>query len=125
MGAVIVFTADPRDAVLVASALGLLERHLRASGSRLPDSLRVPVVHAGAARSRQEPPALGGEVQVPDDADVLLLTYLQTAARLSTSVRTVQRLVSTGELPARRIGRRAYVAPADLEAFVAGLGRPA
>ena len=116
------FTSSSRDATLVASALGLLERHLRSSGARLPESLRVPVVHAYDAGKRQETTPVGDAAEVPDDARVaLLLSYREAAGWLNTSERTVQRLVTSGALATKRIGRRSYITPADVERFVAEL----
>jgi excisionase family DNA binding protein len=117
---IIVISPDPRDALRVAGALGLLERHLRANGSRLPDTLRTPVVHAHADSSRPETTTLGGS-SGPTDADTvpLLLTYREGATRLGISERSLQRLVAAGAIATKRIGRRAYVRSADLEAFAA------
>jgi excisionase family DNA binding protein len=117
---IVVVTPDPRDAVRVAGALGLLDRYLRANGGRgLPANLREPVVHADTASDRPQPPSVHEEAAVSDAAAVpLLLTYRDAASRLRASERTVQRLVADGALPTRRIGRRSYIAPADLQRYV-------
>jgi excisionase family DNA binding protein len=117
---IIVVTDDPRDALRVAGALGLLERWCRTTGTRMPTGLG-PVVHVAAPGTT--PPAAA---PTPDIATApVLLTYREAASRLNTSLRTVERLVARGELPGRRIGRRRYITPADIDAFVATLGRTA
>jgi excisionase family DNA binding protein len=76
-------------------------------------------VHADTASDRHTPPSVHPEAAVPDAAAVpLLLTYPQAGARLNASERTVQRLVADGVLPTRRIGRRSYIAPSDLQRYV-------
>ena len=49
-----------------------------------------------------------------------LLTVRQVAALLSVSTATVYRLCDLDELPHTRIGNVIRVAPADLEAYLAG-----
>lgn len=47
-----------------------------------------------------------------------LLTYAQAAEVLGVTGRTVQTLVSTGELPAVRFGGSVRIDPADLRTFI-------
>jgi excisionase family DNA binding protein len=47
----------------------------------------------------------------------LLLSVKESAAALGLSCRTVQNLISSKELPVRRIGRRVLIHRKDLEAF--------
>lgn len=49
-----------------------------------------------------------------------LLTMVEAAERLDVSKRTVQKLVTAGDLPAVRISRIVRIRPEDLDAFVAG-----
>jgi excisionase family DNA binding protein len=115
---IIVISPDPRDALRVAGALGLLERHLRANGSRLPDTLRAPVVHAYDDSSRPDTTPLATGADVPDPAGMpLLLDYREAARRLGVSTRTVQRLTAAGDLPVKRVGRRAFITPDALETY--------
>jgi excisionase family DNA binding protein len=121
---IVVISQDRRDALRVAAALGHYHRALRGNGHPgLPDALRIPVTHAHPDTSRPDTTRLDRDAPLPEPAPVpvLLLTYSEAARRLNASERTVQRLVAAGSLAARRIGRRSYVTPADLEAFVAGL----
>jgi excisionase family DNA binding protein len=116
---IVVLSEDPRDAELVAGALGLLSRHLASRGQRrLPDRLR-DVIHAPAATNRQHPTQVGDQADLPEPAGMpLLWTYQEVAAQMRVSVRTVERLVSTGELAARRVGRRSLIRPTDVETYV-------
>lgn len=49
--------------------------------------------------------------------DSVLLTRAQVAARLNVGIGTVRRLHRTGELPIRRVGRRAMTSPDDVVAW--------
>jgi excisionase family DNA binding protein len=51
----------------------------------------------------------------------LLLTKSEAAEQLGVSVRTVERLISAGQLPLVHVGGAARVRVADLGAFVQGL----
>jgi len=50
----------------------------------------------------------------------LLFSKREAAQRLSISVRTLENLLATKELEARRIGRRVLIPAAVLEHFAAG-----
>jgi excisionase family DNA binding protein len=54
-----------------------------------------------------------------------LLKRSEAAEELSVSIRTLDLLVSTGELKAVRIGRVVRIRPADLESFVESNARRA
>lgn len=56
----------------------------------------------------------------PDPTDELL-TKEQLAKRLHLSVRSIERLVSSGELRALKIGRAIRFDPRDVEAYLDGL----
>jgi excisionase family DNA binding protein len=47
-----------------------------------------------------------------------LLTTAEAADRLSISLRSLQAIIATGEIPIVRIGRRVAIDPRDLDAFV-------
>lgn len=47
-----------------------------------------------------------------------LLTFEEVAARLHVSVRTVQRLVSTGQLRPIRVGKKPLITEREYEAFI-------
>jgi excisionase family DNA binding protein len=80
------------------------------------------------ARTRQDPPTLADEfgtahyVRMPDR---LLVTKGEAAERLGISIRTVERLVATGQLPQIYIERLARFRVSDLEAYVNGLAEKA
>ena len=54
-----------------------------------------------------------------------LLTLGETATRLRVSVRTVQRLIATGQLRPTRIGRRTLVTDREVETYLAAAYRRA
>lgn len=54
-----------------------------------------------------------------------LLTLKEAAARLRVSVRTVQRLMASGQLRPVRIGRRTLLTDKECEAFLAAAHRRA
>lgn len=56
---------------------------------------------------------------VDDQPDRLLLTYGQVADSLNVSLPTVKRLVASGKLPVKRMGRVRRVRVTDLVEFVA------
>ena len=80
------------------------------------------------ARTRQDSPALADEfgtahyVRMPQR---LLVSKGEAAERLGISVRTVERLVATGQLPQVYIERLARFRVSDLEAYVNGLAEKA
>ena len=52
-------------------------------------------------------------------SDTILLSKREAARSLSIPVRTLDSLIASDELPARRIGRRVLVARRSLEQFAA------
>jgi hypothetical protein len=61
-------------------------------------------------------------IQETSADEPLALVPLKTAfARLSLSPMAGYRLVHSGQLPIRKIGRRSYVLSSDLEAYLKGL----
>lgn len=98
----------------LAMALHLLAEHCRREGLPMPPELDRLRVVLSASKGQPVPEfALLGRVVEP-----LCVDYSSVAARLGVSERTVKRLTSSGRLPAVRIGGRALVRVADLEAFV-------
>jgi excisionase family DNA binding protein len=83
----------------------------------------------GAPRSaadRRLPPSLAGRsgmTQHTHVPDRLLVTKREAAARLSVSVRTLERLAATGSLPQVQIGRLPRFRVSDLEAYVKSLSQ--
>lgn len=72
--------------------------------------------------------AIGGQSRPILDAnaeigDRLAVSYDVAARQLSVSVRTVRRLVASGELPRVDVGGCQRITTADLEAYVEGLRR--
>jgi excisionase family DNA binding protein len=55
-------------------------------------------------------------------SDTILLSKREAARTLSISVRTLDSLIATSVLPARRIGRRVLIARWHLEQFAIGKG---
>ena len=76
------------------------------------------------ASAGQDGTALDALDGLGDAAGVLLIDYDEVARRLGISRRTVQRLVSTGELPVVALGRQRRVHVEDLAAFADALRRP-
>ena len=50
------------------------------------------------------------------------MTTAEVADRLGVSLRSVYRLIDTGQLPAYKIGRLIRLRTAEVEAFAAGAG---
>jgi excisionase family DNA binding protein len=87
------------------------------------------IAPALAARALDSEPTAAvsesGYIDVGPDT-LQLLAIPQVADLLGVSSKTVQRLVSSGELPSVRIGTRVRIAPEDLAAYIARLrGAPA
>ncbi len=59
----------------------------------------------------------------PSRVDPLMITRGDAAKALGVSVRTLERWVAEGRLPARQTGKRWLIATADLRAFVDSLPR--
>ncbi len=88
------------------------------------EELTVLLMHLG--RIRQDPPALAGEsgtAQYARMPDRLLVTKSEAAERLGVSVRTIERLVATGQLAQVHVERLARFRLSDLESYVNGLAQ--
>ena len=59
----------------------------------------------------------------PAAIEPLMISRTDAARALGVSVRTLERWVAEGRLPARQTGARWMIATADLRAFVASLPR--
>jgi excisionase family DNA binding protein len=115
---IVIITADPTDRRLIERALVLLDQAMRLDGSRLPMSLHGPVNHIQTSLDRLEPTDVHtGGAGAHDAPMTLLLTYEDAAVRVPCSVRTLERAVAEGTLPAKRLGRRVLFAPTDLAAW--------
>jgi excisionase family DNA binding protein len=55
-----------------------------------------------------------------NNESVIAVGMVEAARRLGLSVRTVAALVSSRELPSRKVGRRRIIPVTALEAFVSG-----
>lgn len=93
----------------------------RTNGVGVPAELRG-LLGALSARSGQERPTSPSS-PAPGEGDRMLLAldYEAVATRLGVSVRTVRRLVSTGDLPAVSISGCRRVRATDLIAYVESL----
>jgi excisionase family DNA binding protein len=111
---------------ILAVALSGYVRRLRQEGlpvSRGVEELMTFLVHL--VRMRQEAPPLASEDAVAHHALVperLLVTKGEAAEQLGVSVRTVERLVATGQLRQVHVERLARFRVSDLEAYVNNLG---
>jgi excisionase family DNA binding protein len=73
---------------------------------------------------RHHPPTVAdGTIHHARMSSRLLLTKSEAAERLGVSVRSIERLVASGQLPQVQLGGLARFRASDLEAFVSGLPR--
>lgn len=103
------------------------QREAAANGGEVPQALlAVAELLAFCATARHSAPHVadvGGPGEGGGMDGVLVLTRREAAARLRCSLRTVDRLIASGELPTVRLGNGpARVRAADLAAYVEGLG---
>lgn len=122
--------ADPRTGggpsldllVHVAAALSGHARRLRADGSPVPPlveeltALLLECIRTRSGASAVDPAV--GEAASPDPVPRLLLTKGEAAAQLGVSVRTVERLVAAGRLPAVHIEGACRIRVTDIAAYV-------
>lgn len=107
---------------VVAHLCRALDAHVlwcRVNGIEAPGvlgALALALASGGPGRTVLDP----GD-DVGDGGVMLTLSYDEVAARLSVSGRTVQRLVSRGELPVVDVGGTRRVRVEDLRAYVSGL----
>ncbi len=57
----------------------------------------------------------------PESLDPLLVTAKQAGAMLALAPGSIYRLLDSGEIPSVYQGRKRYVRPADLRAYIEGL----
>lgn len=119
-------SSDPRDALELVEALEMLERRRRTDNLKLrPFSAELlAVARADSARGRQGTTTFDGSRVDPDcDAVPLprLLDKTEVADRLDVGMRTVERMISSGELPVVRIGAAVRVHSDDLVEFMDAL----
>ncbi len=116
---------DDRVSALVrhlAYALAAHVRRLSQRGLPVPSELGMLTEFLVAvARTRPDPSTDADSVETGRYVRMsnrLLVTKGEAAERLSVSVRTIERLVSTGRLPQVHVERSARFRVTDLEAFV-------
>ncbi len=116
---------DGRDVLAhVALALSRYAKEARSDGISVPpevDGLAELLIDV--ARSRQGATGLAAAVD-PGDAgrmDRALLTKREAAAELRCSMRTLERIVASGALPAVAFEAQVRIRRADLEAFITAL----
>ena len=97
----------------------------RRTGFGVPPEIEdLAAVLTGYARLRPVPPSMDCRTGKTHHACVpgrLLVTKTEAAEWLGVSVRTIERLVATGQLPLVHVERAARLRVSDLEAYVAGL----
>jgi excisionase family DNA binding protein len=99
--------------------LGEFRRRCWRNGQAIP--LELEALHAFLnATDRQTPPSFADAIST---SDALVVKYSEAAKRLSVSLRGLQRLVSSGELPSVVVAGCRRITVRDLEAFVEGLDR--
>ena len=103
-----------------ARALVWYARHERLNGRVVPTELLDVARYILAGSMRQHATNAGDERRA-DHAERMgneLLTKRETARALALSVRTVERLIASGELVAVRSGRSVRVRRTDLNAYI-------
>jgi excisionase family DNA binding protein len=109
----------------VTRALVMHRRWCRSRGHRFPRVLDV-ILGALTATTGPEWPPFAETLDSAESNHVppspLLLTDSDAAWQLGVSARTVRRLRTEGTLPVVLVGRRRFVRPEDLAAFVANGG---
>jgi excisionase family DNA binding protein len=107
---------DAIEAGHLALALARHRSGLEAEGREVPAVLvDLLLASLSAARSGQTVLLRPGGAH---DPNVSLLDYSTAAEVASVSERTIRRRVATGELRARRIGRRVLIHPDDLASWL-------
>lgn len=107
----------------VAVALSRYVKECRRDGVRVPDGMTVVLSFlTDLVTARQDATPLGAASAAPDDASMTsLLTKREAAHDLRCSVRTVERLIKDGALPAVSVAGGTRIRRADLDVYVAGL----
>lgn len=121
MTAPVLLHLSPTVAGHLATAIRVHREWAARVGLRLPPELAdMQESLTSAARQRQQTTELEDLFRLRDRPVVppMLLTHEQTAAALGVSVRSVQRLVASGELRSVAIGGSARIRVADLTRYV-------
>jgi excisionase family DNA binding protein len=106
-------------------ALSRYLRHLRAESARVPPQIEdLTTFLADRVRARRDvllldPWRAGSDPSVTPRR--LLITKSEAAEQLGISLRTIERLISSGRLPLVHVEGAARVRVSDLEAYVQGL----
>ena len=121
--------ADGREVVgHVALALSRYLRESRGDGVWVPPEVEsLARLLTDCARRRQEATALAPGGEDPDDGvmeTTLLLTRREAAHVLRRSVRSVDRAIADGVLPAVKVEGSTRIRRADIEAYVDSLQSP-
>jgi len=121
--------ADGREVLgHVALALSRYLRESRGDGVWVPPEVEsLAVLLADCARQRQEATTFAPCGEGPDDEvmkTTLLLTRREAAHVLRRSVRSVDRAVAAGVLPAVKVEGSTRIRRADIEAYVDSLQPP-
>ena len=106
-------------------ALARYRRQLRADGGRVPPQIEDLITFlANRAKARHDVLMLDPWRTGSDPSTVprrLLITKSDAAEQLGVSLRTIERLISSGRLPLVHVEGAARVRVTDLEAYVEGL----
>ena|GEM_PF-1248470 len=106
-------------------ALSRYRRQLRAEGARAPAQIEDLISFlADRAKARHDVLMLDPWRAAPDPPAMsrrLLITKSDAAEQLGVSLRTIERLISSGRLPLVHVEGAARVRVTDLEAYVQGL----
>jgi excisionase family DNA binding protein len=106
-------------------ALSRYLRQLRADSGRIPTQLEdLTACLAACIRLRRDMPVHDQLRSAFDPSAIprrLLITKSEAAEQLGVSLRTIERLISAGQLPLVHVEGAARVRVADLEAYVQGL----
>jgi hypothetical protein len=107
-----VTTVSARTAELALRVLQQAVEHAQArrNGTLIPDHVRVAFIELGAA-ARAGDSATGTEIDSPQSAvtPYELVDVTTAATRLGITPRAVRKRCERDQLPARRIGRRAWL----------------
>ena len=106
-------------------ALSRYRRHLRAEGGRVPAQIEDLIGFlADRAKARHDVLLLDPWRAASDPSAAprrLLITKSDAAEQLGVSLRTIERLISSGQLPLVHVEGTARVRVSDLEVYVQGL----
>ena len=106
-------------------ALSRYRRQLRAEGGRVPPQIEELITFlADRAKARHDVLMLDPWRSGSDPSALprrLLITKSDAAEQLGVSLRTIERLISSGRLPLVHVEGAARVRVSDLEAYVEGL----